>query len=60
MWTLTQSQIKNGLKDRNSLVQFALKLVGPSNDTPEWFMPYYYRMGYSEETYYRLRESGLI
>jgi len=37
-----------------------LKLAGPSNDTPEWFMPWYYRMGYSEETYDRLRESGLI
>jgi hypothetical protein len=38
----------------------ALKLARPSNDTPEWFMRWYYRMGYSEETYDRLRESGLL
>jgi len=31
-----------------------------SNETPGWFMPWYYRMGYSEEAYHRLRESGLI
>lgn len=39
-------------------VMTALKLARPS--IPEWFMPWYYRMGYSEETYDRLRESGLI
>lgn len=38
----------------------ALKTAGQSNETPEWFMPWYYRTGYSEETYDRLKESGLI
>lgn len=30
------------------------------SDVPEWFMPWYYRMGFSDDRYDRLRESGMI
>lgn len=36
----------------------ALKLA--SNDIPEWFMPWYYRMGFSVEGYERLHDSRMI
>jgi hypothetical protein len=38
----------------------ALKISEYGNELPEWFMPWYYRMGYSEEAYDKLRESGMI
>jgi len=31
-----------------------------TSDVPEWFMQWYYQMGYSKETYDKLRESGMI
>lgn len=31
-----------------------------NSDVPKWFMQWYYQMGYSEETYDRLKESGMI
>ena len=36
----------------------ALKL--PGHDLPEWFMSWYYRLGYSQDTWEKLRKSGTI
>lgn len=61
---LTKLQVEPSESDPATIHKKVLEALKPSryySDLPEWFWsPWYYRLGYSQDTYENLRESGKI
>jgi len=58
---IRQLQLEHSDAEPSAIFEKTVQALNSSrSDVPEWFMSWYYRMGYSEETYERLRESGMI
>lgn len=59
--TLAALRLDPSLTDPDVIHQRVLTALKRSKEEiPEWFMEWYYRLGYSQEKYERLRELGLI
>ena len=60
---LAKLRIKSSQSEPPTIHERVLEALRDSehrSDLPEWFMPWYYRLGYSQDTYENLRESGKI
>lgn len=60
---LSELRVDSSLIDSATIhnkIVTALKLSEHGNELPEWFMPWYFRLGYSQDRWERLQESGNI
>lgn len=60
---LTKLRVESSQSDPSTIHKKVLEALRASehhSDLPEWFVPWYYRLGYSQDTYENLREQGKI